>query len=258
MCVRTNKEFEPKHLSYDIIESRFKDYKFEQIKYGGNLGDPLMHLDALKFFRLFSSSRQLIHTNGSLRSKSFWKDVGEIDNLCVVFGIDGIDQETHIKYRVDTNHDKIIENAKIFIESGGESWWQFIVFKHNEHQIDDAKQIAKDMGFKWFETLYSRRFGSGTYEGLEPPETQPLMIVEESKIQCKSQRKEEMYISADGKIWVCDYTANHLETPLNIYETGFEDAVSNIYFDEILINPKPVCKINCGMKYRNKHIIEEL
>lgn len=258
MCVRTGTTFLPEQLSYYIIESKFCKQNFKQIKYGGNLGDPLMNPDAMKFFNLFRSARQVIHTNGSLRSKSFWKELGQIENLCVVFGIDGTDQETHSKYRVDTFYERILENAQTFIDAGGEAWWQFIVFRHNEHQIENARSIAKEMKFKWFETLYTRRFSIGQYEGLEPPDTQPLMIIEETQIECKAQRREEMYISADGRIWACDYTANHLETPLNIYDHDFEEAVSNIYFDELLINPKPVCKINCGMKYRNQHRIEEL
>ena len=28
--------------------------------------------------------------------------------------------------------------------------WQMLVFKHNQHQIDEAKQMAKEIGFNKF------------------------------------------------------------------------------------------------------------
>lgn len=258
MCVRTGTTFLPEHLSYYIIKEKLCKQKFSRVKYGGNLGDPLMNPKALDIFHAMDCSEQLVHTNGSLRSESFWKELGTIKNLRVVFGIDGTTQDSHERYRVDTDLEKILRNAQIFIDAGGNANWQFIVFKHNEHQINEARSIAKEMGFKKFDTLYTRRFAAGEFDNLEPPDTQPLMIVEEGKIQCKAQRKEEIYISADGRIWACDYTANHLDTPLNIYDTDFDDVYLNEYFDKILINPKPVCKINCGMKYRNHHTVEHL
>ena len=35
---------------------------------------------------------------------------------------------------------------------------KMLVFKHNQHQIDEAKQMAKDIGFKSFKEVYTPRF----------------------------------------------------------------------------------------------------
>ena len=35
-----------------------------------------------------------------------------------------------------------------FIEAGGVAYWDMLVFKHNEHQIEEVRQLAKNMGFK--------------------------------------------------------------------------------------------------------------
>ena len=53
-------------------------------------------------------------------------------------------------------------SAKALIEAGGTAEWQFIVFRHNEHQIQDAMNLAKTMGFKRFNIVKTTRFFGGT------------------------------------------------------------------------------------------------
>jgi hypothetical protein len=36
--------------------------------------------------------------------------------------------------------------------------WKFIVFRHNEHQIEEAERRARDMGFDEFRLIRSHRF----------------------------------------------------------------------------------------------------
>lgn len=264
MCPRELKKYQyaETQLKYKNVVKTFEGYLFDEVKHGGNLGDPMMCKDALKIFKFFEPMRQLIHTNGSLRNTKFWSDIGKIEGLVVVFGIDGINQESHSRYRVNTNYTKIMENVKAFIESGGEAWWQFIVFKHNEHELQEAKQVARDMGFANFDTVYTRRFATLSNDNLSPPESQPLFIVEEKKVECKSQRLEEIYVSATGEVFACDYLANHYSSHLNIHDMSFDSIIHDESFDKLLNdihhNPCETCRINCGMKYSNMHVLEEL
>ena len=61
-------------------------------------------------------------------------------------------------YRRNTSYKKVIDNAKAFIQAGGEAHWQFIVFRHNEHQLKEAKKLSEEMGFKKIDFMYSDRF----------------------------------------------------------------------------------------------------
>jgi len=57
-----------------------------------------------------------------------------------------------------------MENAKAFIDAGGIAHWDFIVFQHNEHQVEEARHLAKEMGFKNFnvkKTTRWRRYDNG-------------------------------------------------------------------------------------------------
>jgi hypothetical protein len=41
-------------------------------------------------------------------------------------------------------------NVQAFINAGGRAEWDYLIFKHNEHQIDEAKDLSKKLGFYSF------------------------------------------------------------------------------------------------------------
>jgi MoaA/NifB/PqqE/SkfB family radical SAM enzyme len=126
----------------------------------GNLGDPIVAKDCLKILQYLKSVnpsiRLSMHTNGSARTEEWWKSVAET-NTRAVFGIDGL-EDTHSLYRIDTDFKKIIQNASSFIQAGGYAEWHMLVFKHNEHQIDDCRMLADSLGFKTFQIKHTTRF----------------------------------------------------------------------------------------------------
>lgn len=71
----------------------------------------------------------------------------------LIISIDGTDQDTYSKYRIGGNVDKVVNGTKALVEAKKHLKsktphivWQFIVFSHNEHQIDDVKKMALDIG----------------------------------------------------------------------------------------------------------------
>ena len=99
-----------------------------------------------------------IRTNGSLKTTAWWKKLAETlpRNHNVSFGIDGSDEVSEL-YRVGSSFKKVINNATAFIKAGGLADWQFIEFEHNKHQVDEALQKSKDLGFKSFNLMSSSR-----------------------------------------------------------------------------------------------------
>jgi hypothetical protein len=41
-------------------------------------------------------------------------------------------------------------NVKAFIDAGGNAVWEYLIFEHNEHQVEQARQMSKDLGFVIF------------------------------------------------------------------------------------------------------------
>jgi len=143
------------HLNEDVIDKTFsKDHveRLRQIFFCGSYGDPIMHpkfLTILEKFRSKSPDVWLyIHTNGGVHKPDYWKEIAKILNGKgqIDFGIDGLEDTLHL-YRRNVKFEKVIENATAFINNGGRAQWNFIVFKHNEHQVEQVKSFAKELGF---------------------------------------------------------------------------------------------------------------
>ena len=71
----------------------------------------------------------------------------------LIISIDGTTQETYKQYRVGGNIDKVIEGAKNMVKWKKELKsktpfiiFQFLVVRHNEHQVEDIKALAKEIG----------------------------------------------------------------------------------------------------------------
>ena len=79
----------------------------------------------------------------------------------LIISIDGTTQEVYEQYRVGGNLDKVMEGAKNIVKWKKELKsktpfivFQFLVVKPNEHQMEDVKKLAKEMGVDdvWFKT----------------------------------------------------------------------------------------------------------
>ncbi len=202
----------------------------------GNFGDPIINNDLIDMCRYSTDVNPnlyiRIHTNGGARNKQWWKDLANAlpPEHNVIFAIDGL-ADTHSLYRVGTDFNKVLENAKAFINAGGTAEWAFIKFKHNEHQLLAAEALAKEHGFARFTYKDSARFvateqfpvydaAGNTTRYLEPPTgskinliTQDVIdnykdIVDASEIDCYVTQTKEIYIDAYKKIMPCCFLAS--------------------------------------------------
>ena len=134
-----------------------------QITLCGSYGDPIINPELEKIIKYFVETWDdmtvRIATNGGMRTVKWWNQLGELLNPYdheVLFGIDGL-EDTNEMYRIGVDWDRLEANYKSFIAGGGFAVWQFIVFPWNEHQIEEARQYAKEDGFKKFLIRISSR-----------------------------------------------------------------------------------------------------
>lgn len=234
-----------------------KFLNLQNILFCGTYGDPAVAKEALS---LVETAKRLngvtveFYSNGSVRNASWWQDLGHLLNqkvsrssskyrdhdLCV-FSIDGLEDTNHL-YRRKTQFNKIIENANAFIKAGGKARWDFLVFKHNEHQVEEAENLSKKMGFAQFRIRKTSRFANSP-DGpekhrvlnskneieyyIEPP-SQAQYLNREKKnfeevvrkdrlrqldmntpIAClKKTQFQRIYISASLNVWPCCFISN--------------------------------------------------
>lgn len=170
-CVRhpTNSYFlnpmvkETDSWTYDDVKkylplSDLSNLKF--VLYNGTIGDFITNNDAIEIARYLASANEnvfsVVNTNGSARNSKWWQELASIPRLKVNFAIDGL-EDTHHLYRRNTDFSRIIENAKTFIAAGGQADWHMIVFDHNKHQIEECRELSKQLGFKKFHFRYTDR-----------------------------------------------------------------------------------------------------
>lgn len=154
---------ELKVTDYEKIFDSQKWSQLREIFFCGNFGDASVSetfVPALEFLRRKNIEVLKLSTNGSARDAVWWKELAEIMNRkhdLVAFSIDGL-EDTNSIYRVNSRWQKIMANAQAFINAGGRARWDYIIFSHNEHQVEEARELAKKMGFFSFTLKKSNRF----------------------------------------------------------------------------------------------------
>jgi len=192
-----------------ITLDKFKNYfpvdsikQFTRILYCGTMGDPLMAKDCFDIFeyvyKLNPNCNQVVHTNGGIRNTEFWTNMGKLfahDKMKLVFSIDGLEDTNHL-YRRNVDWNTLMTNVKTFISAGGNATWEFLVFRHNEHQIEQAKELSYNMGFDLF--LPKRAFG---FNDTKNNNLMPRMVFDKNGIKqykILPPTQEQYHISGSG------------------------------------------------------------
>ena len=180
-----------------IFDDKFyNNFHLDKVNFCGNRSDPSASKDLFEIIDYVksrdNSTRIHIATNGGLKTTDWWRRCGKLMSDMthwVDFGIDGL-EDTHHIYRQRTNFKKVIANATAFIEGGGRASWQFLVFKHNQHQLNDAKALAKKIGFKQFKEVFTPRFYTKEGQKLEFERDGKKYLLEESTLKSKIDNKK--------------------------------------------------------------------
>ena len=247
----------------------------------GNFGDPLMHPKIETILDHFQNQKIVISTNASLRDETWWSNMANRKNLEVIFAIDGL-EDTHHLYRRETDFSKIMRNAKSFIASGGTAIWQYIVFKHNEHQVAEAKKLSQEMGFREIDLMYTDRFelsntfkvfdkGKYLYDLEKATEQKTLRdklgSPEGEKqwkslhknytggpIECVWSRNKKIYIHSDGTVFACCHIGG-IQSGRNIEKMLYTKIIKNV--DSVNLSKNSFEDI-IGSEAFQKHLPESL
>ena len=279
-----NKEY----LDLNTIKEKFKKEQFPNIKivnFCGSVDEPTTHPQFFDIIRYFADWNAHINiaSNGSLRTEKWWATLATIlpENHRVTWGIDGADKTSEI-YREGSNFEKVKRNFRAFNSAGGKSNWQFIVFEHNEHQLEDAKQIAKQEGFKDFKTIISHR--KDTKE-VKPKQEEIDNVEELTEISCKYGNQKRIFINHMGNVIpCCHYNSKMLEysvtskvkdqfeelleehdykNTINLKSVTVEQAIHSNVWNGIINSwrsdsPAPRCSQVCKQLKRDKFIKDRL
>ncbi len=215
----------------------------------GNYGDPIVAKDTLEIFRYFRKHNPSMwlsmNTNAGARDFGWWKELANIFGRMgsVIFSVDGLEDTNHI-YRQGVSWDAVRRSMQGFISAGGRARWDFLIFDHNQHQVEEARTLSKEWGFEKFVAKKTGRFvtttsapkethqsvnrkGQETAELKKPTEKyQNNALKKQSSlldkygtmdayydvvpVHCKVKDEGSLYITAEGIAMPCCWTAGRM------------------------------------------------
>jgi len=239
-------------------------------------GEPLLNRNIADMVEYASQNGiyTYISTNGMLLDRYAEKLChAGLDFLDIA--IDGATPESYTKYRKRGNFLKVIENSKRIIDikkSLGTSKpvirLQFVVMKHNEHEINDIISLSKSIGFDAI-SLKSMSLGSWIFdinrklkladEFLPKSEKYVRYLYDKNRKILKIRNKPKIcswfrktVFLWNGDVTICCYDFNGEYVVGNIFSDTFEKIWNstkyNRYRKYIISRKLDLCK-NCSLTY---------
>jgi radical SAM protein with 4Fe4S-binding SPASM domain len=138
---------------YKSIFDKVKEYALVVSLY--NHGEPLLNPDVFSIIE--HSHRHRVGTN--ISSNFNWPHPIDVNDFIrsgldyVTVSLDGVTQEAYQQYRIRGDIAEVFENMKRLVAAKKALKsetpfveWQFIVFKHNEHEMAAARKLASEVG----------------------------------------------------------------------------------------------------------------
>jgi len=263
------------YSTFTRIIDEIKDKTFMVILW--NQGEPFLNKDFLKMVKYASDAGlfTLVSTNGNVMPPAEDIVKSGLDSMIVSF--DGTSQETYNKYRVNGDLALLQRNVKSLVEAKRKFKsktplirQQFLVLKHNEHEIEDMKKLAKELNVDNLEfktaQIYSKE---DVYTFLpENPKYRRYKISGDDNFELKfgiknrcSRLWTKPVINWNGEVAICCFDKDIKFKVGNILEKPFGEIWKNDKFQKmrktILTNRKSIdiCR-NCGegVKLRIKKV----
>ena len=239
-------------LSYEDCTNIFPQSFIKQLDtmyMCGNLGDPIIAKDTLEIFEYFRWANPnmwlSMNTNGGAKPIEWWQKLAKVFDCkgAVIFSVDGLEDTNHL-YRQNVVWKNVERNMRAFIDAGGRARWDFLIFEHNQHQVEEAENFAKEWGCEKFMKKKTGRFitqdskkkeshqavskkGKVTKE-LKKPDSkyQNKALVQQNDvikkyntmdtyydnayIDCKVKKDNSIFITAEGLALPCCWTAGRM------------------------------------------------
>lgn len=234
---------------------RFNDFKKIVDELGGNIihlrlwnwGEPLLNKDLYKMIKYAKKYKIFVNTstNSFFLNKDNAKKLVESGLDELIISLDGASEETYSKYRKKGSFSRVVDAMKLLIAEKERRKiktptikLQFIIMRHNEHEIKKAKGLAKELGVDilFFKTVgvmdIAVKEDIKKYLPLNPKYSRYL--VEQDKIKSKARVRnfcdylwDETTINVDGSVVPCCRDARNDYIFGNIFKERFGNIWNN-------------------------------
>ena len=161
-----NRSLDLKFFQEQIGQTRIKQIK--KISFCGDDGDPIyakQFLEIVQWIKHINPTLQLsIITNGSYKKNNWWETLATSTNEHdeIHWSLDGWNQESNSKYRVNCDWNSIINGIRTFKKHNNSTYTVIatIAFRFNELCLDNITKLAHAYNFDCWQLTKSTKFGS--------------------------------------------------------------------------------------------------
>jgi MoaA/NifB/PqqE/SkfB family radical SAM enzyme len=268
------------------------------VNHCGNFGDPGYATDLIPILRYFRDNfdrylYQQIRTNGGMRDTDFWKELGLFFaekqpkfNNGVIWSVDGLEDTNHI-YRRNVKWEKVYTNMEAYAKTKAYGRWEYLLFEHNQHQVADARKIAKDLGFifmvkepmgfkdkKSYVEVYNKdltfdyNIFPANYEGTKniiPKKYIPIKhhtltdehesLSKKRNVKCmslKNNNSQQIFVTSSGHLIPCCYLSGPLiNNTLTYANQQFYEKINELGLDKIDLRKRNMIDILQDSEFTN-------
>lgn len=215
-----------------------------------NYGEPFINKNILPMIRYAADHKIYVitSTNGHFfHDDSYCEEIVRSGLHRMILAIDGATQDTYEKFRRSGNLEKVLAGTKRMVAAKKRLKskipyieLQFIMMKHNEHQLEDMRKLAEDLEVDLFiekpvgihssdKRIFSLKdqfLATGQEDNYKINDKGEIEIVGDMPNDCDWPYKN-VVINADGVVVVCCQDINSVHTMGNIYQENLLNIWNN-------------------------------
>lgn len=221
-------------------------------------GEPLLNKDIIPIIEYAKQKRifVMLSTNATAMTPAYNKRLIDSGVDYIMVAIDGGSDETYEKYRVGGNYTKVLQNVEDLLQQKREQnattpfvEWQFIVFRHNEHEVDSTEKMAYEIGINKFTPLPAYVEDESW---MPVGERYRTLLYNPERLKNCDRPWSHLNIRADGGVASCCYEFFKKDDFGDIKQNSFDEVWNNGLFLE---SRKLIRQYSKGKKMDDSSII---
>ncbi len=223
-----------------------------------NWGEPLLHPQIEEIIGIASRRGIAVHAHSHLSLKkddAFFERLIDSGLTSLWVSIDGASEETYAHYRVGgdfglaiANLERLAKLKRRHLSKTPRIVWKFIVHRHNEHEVEEARRMARELGVEFTTAPIGLADDLVDYaigESLEERRREWLPDAAAARAPIHEGRCTQLFespvISPAGDVMPCSYATHPGNAFGNLERSSFDEIWSNAsyrYSRSLFVRPR--------------------